>query len=101
MTEKLIEILTASKPVEEQPACDVAETSESAPTIPSAQTRRPSTGRNSSAAGRTCLKLSKGPEIIPQLQQGYRILRGPPIGGSKQAEQRIASRELKGWMIYE
>ena len=101
MTEKLIEILTASKPLEPQPAGDVAETSESAPTIPSAQTRRPSTGRNSSAAGRTCLKLSKGPEIIPQLQQGYRILRGPPIGGSKQAEQRIESRKLKGRMICE
>ena len=101
MTEKLIEILTASKPVEEQPAGDVAKTSESAPTIPSAQTRRTSTSRNSSAAGQPCLKLSDGTVTTPQLQQGSRILRGPPVGGSKQAEQRIASKELKGWMIYE
>ena len=96
MTEKLIEILTASKPVEEQQAGDVAEASESAPTIPSAQTRRPSTVRNSSAAGRPCLNLSKGPAITPQLQQGCRILRGPPVGGGRQAEQRIASRNKKG-----
>ena len=97
MTEKMIEILTASRPLEEQQAGDVAEASESAPTIPSAALgRRPSTVRNSSAAGRTCLNLSKGPEITPQLQQGYRILRGPPVGEGRQAEQR-----MKGWMICE
>ena len=101
MTEKLIEILTASKPVEEQPAGDVAEASESAPTIPSAQTRRPSTGRNFSSACRPCLRLSDGTLTTPQLQQGYRILRGPPIGEGRQGEQRIESRELKGRMIYE
>ena len=96
MTEKMIEVLTASKPVEEQPAGDVAEASESAPTIPSAQTRRTSTSRNSSAAGQPCLNLSTGPAITPQLQQGYRILRGPPVGEGRQAEQR-----MKGWMICE
>ena len=102
MTEKLIEILTASKPVEEQQAGDVAEASESAPTIPSAALgRRPSTVRNSSAAGRPCLKLSDGTVTTPQLQQVYRILRGPPVGGGRQAEQRIESRDKKGWMIYE
>ena len=88
MTEKLIEILTASKPVEEQPAGDVAETSESAPAIPSAvMGKRASTVLGSSAAGRPCLNLSKGPEITPQLQQGYRILRGPPVGGGRQNKE--------------
>ena len=102
MTEKMIEVLTASKPVEEQPAGDVAEASESAPTIPSAVMGRiASTVLGSSAAGRTCLNLSKGPAITPQLQQGYRILRGPPVGEGRQGEQRIESRELKGRMIYE
>ena len=89
MTEKLIEILTASEPVEEQPADEVTETSESATMIGSAaQERRTSTGRTSFAADRPCLKLSKGPVITPQLQREYRILRGPPVGEGRQAEQR-------------
>ena len=88
MTEKLIEVLTASKPVEEQQAGDVAETSESAPTIPSAALgRRTSTGRNFSSACRPCLKLSDGTLTTPQLQQGYRILRGPPVGGCRQNKE--------------
>ena len=89
MTEKLIEILTASKPVEEQPAGEVTETSESAPVVWSAAMgRRTSTSCGSSVADRPCLKLSKGPVITPQLQREYRILRGPPVGEGRQAEQR-------------
>ena len=97
MTEKLIEILTASKPVEEQPAGEVTETSESAPVVWSAALgRRTSTSCGSFAVDRPCLKLSKGPVITPQLQREYRILRGPPVGGGRKAEQRIASRNKKG-----